>query len=61
MSGDAGGDILASTVSGDVRLCIKGMAGGMGMGGPVGRGDDRPCICPTARVAGLRMVVPYVY
>ncbi len=54
-SGEGHAQVQIRTKSGDVRLCVKGMAGG-GMAGTAGSG-----ICPTTRVARLRMVVPYVY
>lgn len=60
-NGEGHAQVQIRTKSGDVRLCVKGMAGAMGMAGPMGGGDDRPGPCPTARVAGLRMVVPYVF
>lgn len=52
-SGEGHAQVQIRTKSGDVRLCVKGMAGG-GMAGLGGMAD-------TARVARLRMVVPYVY
>ena len=52
-NGEGHGQVQIRTKSGDVRLCIKGMA------------DDhvgtRTGTHPAAQVARLRMVVPYVY
>lgn len=65
-NGEGRAQVQIRTKSGDVRLCVKGMAGGgmagtMGKGGARGRQAVQGRICPTARVAALGMVVPYVY
>ena len=52
-NGEGHGQVQIRTKSGDVRLCVKGMAGGH-----VGSRSEARA---TAQVARLRMVVPYVY
>ncbi len=59
-NGEGHAQVQIRTKSGDVRLCAKGMAGGMGMAGRTGGGDGRHSVGTAARAGGLRMVVPYV-
>lgn len=58
-SGEGRAHVQVQTKNGDVRLCTKGLASGNGMAS-IGA-QLRPISRPVARVADMRMVVPYVY
>ncbi len=58
-SGEGRAHVQVQTKNGDVRLCTKGLASGKGMAS-IGA-EMRPISRPVARVADMRMVVPYVY
>ncbi|MEP6549119.1 MAG: DUF4097 family beta strand repeat-containing protein [Gammaproteobacteria bacterium] len=58
-SGEGRAQVQVHTKSGDVRLCTKGSASGQGMASS--HTGARPGSRPAVQVAGMRMVVPYVF